>query len=43
MRGRDSEETQDFVCETLAISHEEAEEMGFVPNTAHLLVRQSMQ
>ena len=27
----ESEETQDYVRETLAISHEEAEEMGFVP------------
>ena len=27
-----SEETQDYVRETLAISHEEAEEMGFVPS-----------
>ena len=26
----ESEETQDYVCETLAISKEEAEEMGFV-------------
>ena len=44
-----SEETQDYVCEALAISQEEAEEMGFVPSTlsgprgGHLLVRQSMQ
>ena len=28
----ESEETQDYVCETLAISQEEAEEMGFVPS-----------
>ena len=28
----ESEETQDYVCETLAISKEEAEEMGFVPS-----------
>ena len=28
----ESEETQDHVCETLTISQEEAEEMGFVPS-----------
>ena len=28
----ESEESQDYVRETLAISHEEAEEMGFVPS-----------
>ena len=28
----ESEETQDYVLETLAISQEEAEEMGFVPS-----------
>ena len=28
----DSEETQDYVCETLAIGQEEAEEIGFVPS-----------
>ena len=38
----ESEETQDNVCDSLAISREEAEEMSFVPS-AHLLVRQSMQ
>ena len=45
----ESEETQDYVRETLAISQEEAEEMGFVPSALGeprgpiLLVRQSMQ
>ena len=28
----ETEETQDYVRETLAISHEKAEEMGFVPS-----------
>ena len=28
----ETEETQDYVRETLAISQEEAEEMGFVPS-----------
>ena len=28
----ESEETQDYVWETLAISQEEADEMGFVPS-----------
>ena len=37
----ESEQTQDYVRETLAISQEEAEEMGFVSSA--LLVRQSMQ
>ena len=27
----ESEETHDYLCETLAISQEEAEEVGFVP------------
>ena len=45
----ESEETQDFVRETLAISQEQAEQMGFVPSALGeprgptLLVRQSMQ
>ena len=45
----ESEETQDYVRETLAISREEAEEMGFVssalgePRGPIFLVRQSMQ
>ena len=45
----ESQETQDHVPETLAISKEEAEEMGFVPSAlgeprgAFLLVLQSMQ
>ena len=30
----ESEETQDCVRETLAISQEEADEMGFVPNAS---------
>ena len=45
----ESEETQDYVCETLAISQEEAEEMGFVPSALSELrgpincVRQSIE
>ena len=45
----ESEETQDYVCEKLAIAKEEAEEIGFVPSAlceprGHILfLRQSMQ
>ena len=48
MTREESEETQDYVCEMLAISPEEAEEHAFVPSAlrakrSHLLQRQSLQ
>ena len=45
----ESEETQDCVCDTLAISQEEAEEIAFVPSASanhedpFFFLRQSMQ
>ena len=46
---RESEETQDYVCETLTISQEEAEELAFCAECcqraarSHLFLRQSLQ